>query len=137
MQHYYLPLAPLGEAYMGGGMRFRLRDYMKLAQLYLNGGTWNGRRIVSAEWVQRSTQPRYAMGRTWKYGYLWWMGEYQYGGRTLPYYFAAGNGGQISLAIPDLDLVVAAFGGNYSDASGQTTSRDVIPQYVLPAILPR
>ena len=118
-------------------MRFRLRDYMKLAQLYLNGGTWNGRRIVSAEWVQRSTQPRYAMGRTWKYGYLWWMGEYQYGGRMLPYYFAAGNGGQISLAIPDLDLVVAAFGGNYSDASGQTTSRDVIPQYVLPAILPR
>ena len=118
-------------------MRFRLRDYMKLAQLYLNGGTWNGRRIVSAKRVRRSTQPRYAIGRVSapNYGYLWWMGEYQYAGRTLPYYFAAGNGGQISLAIPDLDLVVAAFGGNYSDPSGQTTSRDLIPQYVLPAIL--
>jgi len=137
MQHYYLPLAPLGEAYMGGGMRFRLRDYMKLAQLYLNGGTWNGRRIVSAEWVQRSTQPRYAIGRVSapNYGYLWWMGEYQYAGRTLPYYFAAGNGGQISLAIPDLDLVVAAFGGNYADRSATKTTGELIPHYVLPAIL--
>jgi CubicO group peptidase (beta-lactamase class C family) len=55
---------------------------MKLAQLYLNGGTWKGRRIVSAEWVKRSTEPRYAIGRAGvrNYGYLWWMGEYQYGG---------------------------------------------------------
>jgi CubicO group peptidase (beta-lactamase class C family) len=137
MQHYFMPLAPLGEAFMGGGMRFRLRDYMRLAQLYLNGGTWNGRRIVSAEWVKRSTQPRYAIGRVSapNYGYLWWMGEYQYAGRTLPYYFAAGNGGQISLAIPDLDLTVAAFGGNYADRSATKTTGELIPQYVLPAIV--
>jgi hypothetical protein len=63
------------------------------------------------------------------------MGEYQYAGRTLPYYFAAGNGGQISLAIPDLDLVVAAFGGNYADRSATNTTGELIPQYVLPAIL--
>lgn len=84
--------------------------------------------------ARRSTKPRYPMGQTWKYGYLWWMGEYRYGGRTLPYYFAAGNGGQISVAIPALDLVVAAFGGNYADRSAQTTSRELIPQYVLPAV---
>jgi CubicO group peptidase (beta-lactamase class C family) len=134
MRHYYVPLAPLGAAYMGGGMRLRLRDYLKLAQLYLNGGTWNGRRIVSAEWVRRSTQPRYPMGPTSRYGYLWWIGEYPYGGRTLHYYFAAGNGGQISLAIPDLDLAVAAFGGNYADRSVPTTTRELIPKHVLPSV---
>jgi len=134
MQHYYVLLAPLGEGYMGGGMRFRPRDYTKLAQLYLNGGTWNGRRIVSADWVRRSTEPRYSIGSTKNYGYLWWMGDYPYRGRTVRYYFAAGNGGQISLAIPELDLVVTALGGNYADRSGQTTTRELIPQYVLPAI---
>jgi hypothetical protein len=41
------------------------------------------------------------------------------------------------MATPDLDLVVAAFGGNYSEAAGRKTSSDLIPQYVLPAILPR
>lgn len=134
LHHYYVSLAPLGDAYMGGGMRFRLRDYMKLAQLFLNGGTWNGRRIVSADWVRRSTQPRYPMGSVFKYGYLWWMGEYQYQGRPVRYYFAAGNGGQISMAIPDLDLAVATFGGNYSEAASLKTTRDLIPGYVLPAV---
>ncbi len=134
MRRYYVPLAPLGDAYMGGGMRFRLRDYMKLAQLFLNGGTWNGRRIVSDDWVRRSTQPRYPMGAVFKYGYLWWMGEYPYRGRTLQYYFAAGNGGQISMAIPALDLAIGTFGGNYSEAAGLKTTKELIPAYVLPAV---
>jgi CubicO group peptidase (beta-lactamase class C family) len=136
MQHYYIPLTPLGEAYLGGGMRFRLRDYMKLAQLYLSGGIWNGKRIVTADWVRRSTEPRYPMGPVWRYGSLWWMGEYRYGARMVRYYFAAGNGGQVSLAIPDLDLVVAAFGGNYADRSSSRTVRELVPAYVLPAIEP-
>jgi CubicO group peptidase (beta-lactamase class C family) len=137
MRRYYVPLAPLGEAYMGGGMRFRLRDYMKLAQLFLNGGTWNGQRIVSEDWVRRSTQPHYPMGPVFKYGYLWWMGEYPYRGRTLQYYFAAGNGGQISMAIPALDLAIATFGGNYSEAAGLKTTKELIPGYVLPAVAAR
>jgi CubicO group peptidase (beta-lactamase class C family) len=70
----------------------------------------------------------YPMGPTSRYGYLWWMGEYPSGGRTLHYYLAAGNGGQISLAIPDLDLAVAAFGGNSGDRSAPTTMGELIPK---------
>jgi CubicO group peptidase (beta-lactamase class C family) len=46
---YYWNLQPNGEGYLGGGAWVRTRDFLKLGQTYLDGGVWNGRRIVSAE----------------------------------------------------------------------------------------
>ena len=134
MRNYYMTLSPLGDGYMGGGMRFRLRDFIKLGQLYLDGGTWHGKRVVTADWIKRTTAPRYPMYGPLKYGYLWWMREYMYEGRALPTYFASGNGGQIVMVIPDLDMVIAGYAGNYNErAAGELTGR-LIPQYVLPAV---
>ena len=135
MRNYYMSLSPLGDGYMGGGMRFRPRDFMKLRQLYLDGGTWHGKRVVSADWVKRSTVPRYPMQHQQKYGYLWWMLEFPYEGRTLQSYFMAGNGGQIVVVIPDLDLVIASYAGNYNEAAGVALTTTLIPQYILPAIV--
>ena len=62
---------PLGTAMTGGGLLLRSRDLTKLGQLYLNGGTWNGRRVVSAEWVARSIAPHAHVREDTDYGYLW------------------------------------------------------------------
>jgi len=35
-------------------MYVRPRDQLKLGQLYLNGGTWNGRRVIGHDWVRNS-----------------------------------------------------------------------------------
>ena len=134
MRNYFMNLSPRREAYMGGGMQFRPRDFMKLGQLYLNNGTWNGRRIVSQEWIKRSTIPRYPIYPPQKYGYLWWMTEYAYEGRTLQAYFASGNGGNEVIVIPDLDLVIATYGANYNERAGWDMVLRLIPRYVLPAI---
>ncbi|MCK8502650.1 hypothetical protein [Myxococcus fulvus] len=37
---------PDGEAYLGGGLHARPRDALKLGQMYLSGGVWNGKRVV-------------------------------------------------------------------------------------------
>jgi CubicO group peptidase (beta-lactamase class C family) len=135
MRNYYMGLSPTGDGFMGGGMRFRPRDFMKLGELYINGGTWHGKRIVSPEWIKRTTVPRYQMGRLTKYGYLWWMIEYPYQGRTVQAYFASGNGGNEVMVIPSLDMVIAMYGGNYNDwTAGWAMVKDLIPKYVLPAI---
>jgi CubicO group peptidase (beta-lactamase class C family) len=145
MGRYYLTLDPVGNSYNGGGARFVLRDFAKLAQLYANGGTWNGRRILSPAWIRESIEPRYLMSAQTdtkymakaeaNYGYLWWSSLYKYHGRIIRAYMASGNGGQFSMFIPDLDIVVATWGGNYADRGGLVSVTQLVPQYILPAII--
>jgi CubicO group peptidase (beta-lactamase class C family) len=144
MGRYTITLTPVGDSYMGGGARFVARDFMKLAQLYANGGTWNGRRILSEAWIRESIEPRYLLGTQRErpnvvrselnYGYLWWSTQYRHQGRVIRAYHASGNGGQYAVFIPDLGLVIAAFGGNYNDRGGFVSIAELIPQQILPAI---
>lgn len=58
----------------GWGLSLTPGDMAKIGQLYLNRGSWNGRQIVSAEWIDVSTREH----SRWKkmdlpYGYLWWI----------------------------------------------------------------
>jgi CubicO group peptidase (beta-lactamase class C family) len=136
IRRYWMNLTPTGDAFMGGGVRFLPRDFMKLGQLMMNGGTWGGRRVVSREWAKRATSPLVSLGSQ-KYGYLWWVMEYRYQGRTLQAFYAGGNGGQVVMGIPELDLVVAFYGGNYSDPVMFRTQQRFVPDYVLPAVVGR
>lgn len=143
IKRYHLGLTPTGDAYMGGGTRLLLRDFTKFGQLHLNGGIWNGRRILSENWARRSTMPLYEVkGYTLpepvkflKYGYLWWVLEYPYKGRTVRAFYAGGNGGQVVMGIPELDLVIAFYGGHYSNRPTNYIEQKVyVPRYILPAI---
>ncbi len=136
IEHYFLNLMPTGDAYLGGGMYFKPRDFMKLGQLAVNGGVWKGRRVVSQAWIERAISPLVQIGNRQKrrYGYLWWIEDYPYRGRTVRAAFAGGNGGQIVMAIPELDLVIAFYGGNYNDPALFIPQRVLVPEYILPAV---
>lgn len=134
-RQYYLGLTPLGEVYFGGGHRFVARDFLKLPQLYLNGGTWRGRRILSQDWIDRSTAPRHRLGSR-LYGHLWWIIDYQYRGRTIRAFAQLGNGSQNALFIPELDLAIVTFGANYNSPTINYLLNVLIPTYVLPAVDP-
>ncbi len=133
IERYHMNLTPTGDAYMGGGVRFLPRDFMKLAQLHLNGGTWNGRRVLSEEWARRATSPLYEL-RSMHYGYQWWVIDYPYRGRKVRAFYAGGNGGQVVIGIPELELVLAAYGGNYNDQALFTFQRVYVPEWLLPAV---
>ena len=134
MGNYHLWLTPLGEAYGGGGHKFLPRDFLKLAQLMVNDGKWEGRQIVSAEWARQSTSPLRDLSPTQKWGYLWNVVDYPYQGRTVRAFFAGGNGGQVFMGIPELDLVIGFTGGNYSDRVMFTSQQVYVPRYILPAV---
>ena len=95
------------------GVRLRPRDQLKLGQLYLNGGTWNGKRIVGQDWASESTSvhatftPQPPFDTDHGYGYGWHSRPLEFGGHTYRDYYAAGNGGQYLIVIPSLGLVVA------------------------------
>lgn len=134
MGAYHLNLSPTGEMYGAGGSQFRPRDYMKLAQLMANQGVWNGRRIVSREWAIRSGSPLRALSAQQSYGYFWNSAEYPWRGKKVRAVFAAGNGGQIFMAIPELELVIAFTGGSYADSSALIPQRKLVPEEILPAV---
>jgi CubicO group peptidase (beta-lactamase class C family) len=134
MSNYHLFLSPTGEAYGGGGHQFLPRDFLKFAQLMSNEGKWNGRQIVSREWTLKSGSALRDLSKVQQYGYLWNSVEYPYRDRKVRAIFAGGNGGQIFMAIPALDLVIGFTGGNYNDASLFVPQRVFVPKYILPAV---
>jgi hypothetical protein len=91
-----------------------------------------------------SVEPRFPLGTQIEnanvvrsplsYGYLWWSTQYRYQGRVIRAYHASGNGGQYAMVIPDLGLVIAAWGGNYNDRGGFVSITERIPEQILPAI---
>ena len=133
IRRYSWWIVPSGNPYGAGGNAFLARDFMKFGQLMLNGGTWQGRRILSREFVARASAPLYHLWG-WQYGYLWWGLDYPYKNRTVHAFFAGGSGGQVVIVVPALDLVIATFGGNYFSPGGWYVQLNVTPQYLLPAV---
>ncbi|HYL27358.1 MAG TPA: serine hydrolase, partial [Candidatus Nitrosotalea sp.] len=110
---------PAEAAYMGGGDYFTPRDFMKFGQLFLNGGSWNGRPIVNETWLrdsvmQRSVMYQDAAGEGDRYGYGWHLATLTVDGHRYDVIDAGGNGGQIMAVVPKLDLVVMIAAGNYN-----------------------
>ncbi|MBA3322832.1 MAG: serine hydrolase [Pyrinomonadaceae bacterium] len=133
IDHYAWPLDRARNPYGGGGTNFVLRDFMKFGQLMLNGGTWQGRRILSRDFVARASSPLKTIGSR-KYGYLWWGIDYLYRERKVYAFAALGAGGQNVMVIPELDLVLASFSGSYATRAYRRFSDELIPQNILPAV---
>lgn len=137
---YYLNLMPDGQAYMGGGAYLRPRDQLKLGQLYLNGGVWHGKRIISKSWVNESTSvhshfdPKFSLGQKHEYGYGWHIHDLKSGANTYRVFAAEGNGGQFVIVVPDLDLVVGITGGSYGEFDQwYRWELELVPQFIIPA----
>ncbi|MDP9204114.1 MAG: serine hydrolase, partial [Gemmatimonadota bacterium] len=125
---------PVGHPYGGGGAHFLPRDFMKIGQLMLNGGTWGRQRILSKEFVARASSPLYKLGQR-TYGLGWWGIDYPYRDRTLHAYAALGAGGQNVIVLPDLDLVIAVYASNYGDRASPSFLDEIIPKQILPAVI--
>jgi CubicO group peptidase (beta-lactamase class C family) len=130
---YSWPLDTNGRPYGGGSVAVRARDFMKFGQLMLNGGTWNGRRILDAAFVKAASSPQYHL-RNIYYGYLWWVEYYPYKDRKVLGYSMRGAGGQLVFVVPELDLVVTTMGGNYSNRRGGRYLNNLIATSILPAV---
>ncbi len=136
IKSYYLPLTPTRDAYMGGGVRLTAREFAKIGQLYLDSGVWKGKRILDAAYVKQASTARNPTG-SMHYGLAWWIASYPFRGETIEGYFAAGNGGNIVMVIPKLDMVVTFYSANYADRAGFIPQGRYVPDFILPAVMTR
>jgi CubicO group peptidase (beta-lactamase class C family) len=88
------------------------RDLVKVGQLLLQHGTWNGQQIVDSTWIEEATAIHgTANGSGASYGYYFWIFP-AYGGFAVE-----GHGGQFIFVIPGKDLVVVYTAFPYTDSS--------------------
>ncbi len=129
--------SPLEVPQTGGGLRLTSRDLLKIAQLYLDGGIWQGKRIVDEAWVKTSTQPHARIDDETEYGYLWWLKAFKSGGKSYPAFFMSGNGGNKVVAFPGLDMAVVITSTNYNTHGMHEQTEKLLTDYVLPAAVSR
>ena len=99
----------------GNGFTLTARDMARFGLLYVNNGEWEGRKIISEDWIEESTSTQFERSSgTADYGYQWWTRTF--GKNKYNSYFAQGHGGQFIFIIPDLDMVIT-FTSNYYDNS--------------------
>lgn len=112
-------------------MYLRPRDILKLAVMYHNKGEWQGRQIVSAEWIRKTFAKQDV-----EFGYLWRHRYFEVDGQRYNSYLATGNGGQKINIWPELNMITVFTGGNYNSfLYGRTTPpNEMIPRYILKAL---
>lgn len=124
-----------GEAAAASGLRLRPRDLAKIGQLLLNDGGWNGRQIISKDWIAASVRPR--LDPRWsamRYGYQWWVGSSNIGKGTFDWIVALGLGGQRLFVIPEFDLIVVINAGLYEDDLQHWFTLRILENFVLAAL---
>jgi CubicO group peptidase (beta-lactamase class C family) len=120
---------PQGRSIGSATLQMRPMDMVKLGRLYLARGAWNGRRILSENWVQKSLVAHTQMptaGGAANYGYYWWL----YPEREL---FEAWGGAGQRIGVFPAPGVVVVMTGNIGDDIPRSPFAAKVYDYALQA----
>src|SRR5262245_53768055 len=125
-----------GEAAAASGLRLRPPDLLRIGQLVLAGGAWQGKQIVPQAWLRQSTTPSVVIEGPFRYGWHWYLSDLAVGGRNEQMISGIGWGGQRLFLVPNLDLAVAMNAGNYrkTGLEQRRIANTVLNDLILPAI---
>ncbi len=115
----------------GYGLSVRTEDIAKLGQLYLQGGEWEGKRLLTKEWVEAATSKQTSNGsdpeNDWDQGYGFQFWRCRHGA-----YRGDGAFGQFCVVMPEQDAVIAITSGT-GNMGGVL---ELIWKHLLPAMAP-
>jgi len=101
------------------------RDFARIGRLFLQNGNWNGRQIVSEQYVKESITPAplvYTDGTPNScYGFQWWLVKF----REHQVFYARGILGQYVFVIPDQKMIVVRLGHKRGEPTGDKHLSDV------------
>ena len=121
-----------GVASAASGLRLAPRDLVKIGQLVLADGSWDGGEIVPKTWLDAALQRRATIEDGFDYGYHWYVSDLTpRPDVSHPWVGALGNGGQRLDVVPDLDLVVALTAGAYDAEDTFASTMAVLEDVIL------
>lgn len=131
---YKWQFTPQKVANTAGSLQLRSLDYAKFGQLYKNQGTWNGKQILSQEWIAKSLSHQMAISENEYYGYLFWNKTYKVDGSDYEVYYSSGNGGNRIFIFKDQPIVIVITSTAYNMPYGEKQIEKIMQEYLIPAI---
>lgn len=128
----YWPSLLDGIAQGGWGIYMRPSDMAKFGQLYLDGGRWKGRQLISQAFIDEATRNLVPTGQGGGYGFQMWINDF--GNHDMA--AARGYGGQDIFILEDLDLVVVFTGDIRFPAEMAKDVKELMEHSILPAFSP-
>lgn len=147
IRNYRWTTDPVGHGMTAGSFYILPSDLAKIGEMMLHKGIWKGQRIVSADWLERSTGtpvpiPDFSFMRSATseiaipqpayYGYYWYKEEIRTKDFRETVLFASGNGGQYLMMIERLGMVVVFTQGNYNSRKAKKAF-DLLARFIIPA----
>jgi CubicO group peptidase (beta-lactamase class C family) len=135
IERFFWKRSPSGPIDTEGGLYLNPHDLAKIAYLFLKKGVWQGKPIVTPEWVMESVTPKVEVGTSGvKYGLKWWL--FPYGDGSQVAWAGSGFGGQMPIIVPEHDLVLVFTGWNILPDKPRLSHREAIDR-VLQAVVDR
>lgn len=93
-----------GGGHWGGGMWISSRDMARFGYLYLRGGQWQGKQLLSADWIDQALTPTDVQPT---YGYMFWLNTDKQLWTDAPAdsYAALGGGSNVIWIYPKHNMV--------------------------------
>ena len=104
---------PYGNFILSGYEHGTVRDWARIGLLYQQEGMWQGKRLLSKDFVNfvRTPAPAWSNEENKKsvarYGGMWWLNTTGSYDAPNDAYYAAGAGGQTTIVIPSRQIVLA------------------------------
>lgn len=132
---YKWQFTPQKIANTAGSLQLSSLDYAKFGQLYLNEGKWNGRQIVSQDWVAKSLSHQMVISDDEFYGYLFWNKTYTVNGLNYEVYYSSGNGGNRIFIFKDQPIVIVITATAYNTPYGEKQVEKMMQEYLIPVVI--
>ena len=121
------PVDGLPATEFNGGMLANVDAMARLGMLFLHGGNWDGKQVLSRSFIELATTPSYArqpFRTTRRYGLLWWSNVTGRMPDVPPdAFYSAGKNANHTIVIPSLDMIVVRVGNEgWTEDGGKLVS---------------
>ena len=111
MRNTLLSVDRFGDFILSSQVYTNARDLARFGLLYLNGGVWNGERLISEDWIEFERTPAPSTAdRGNFYGAQFWLVPDDRTDVPHDAYSTSGNRGQYVIIVPTHDLVIVRRG---------------------------
>ncbi|BFO64588.1 hypothetical protein KCF3NO3_05710 [Chryseobacterium sp. KCF3-3] len=133
--NYKWQFTPQQKPSLAGGLRMKALDFAKFGQLYQNNGIWNGKTLLSKEWIKKSFTNYFPDRQDFEgYGYLFWRKVYTVGNSSYEAFQSSGNGGNKIIIFTKIPVVMVITAQAYNKPYAHSQVEKMVQEYLLPAL---